>query len=219
MATRPKTTEASTLEQARVALENVVTQTQIATIMAEFGYDAEAIAAGKTRWQSAYKAYTLNKTENDESTEAYATFTSQKEALASTYNLHRKKARVIFRKDPLTLEKLGIKGNLPQAYIKWLEVVKKFYTLASTDEAIKTKLSRLKITEEELAAGNTATSKLETARAEYLREKGESQDATKAKDQALANLDEWMSEFYAVATIALEDNPQLLESLSKLVKS
>lgn len=187
--------------------------------MEEFGYDAAVITEGKTLWQTTYDAYTLNKTEDDETTETYAAFTSKKEQLASTYSLHRKKSRVIFRKDALTLEKLGIKGSLAQAYIKWLETVKKFYTVAGADEAIKTKLARLKITTDDLVAGSTAVSELEAARTEYLREKGESQDATKAKDQALANLDDWMSEFYAVAAIALEDHPQLLESLSKVVKS
>lgn len=214
-----KISEANTLEQYRVALENAINQPQIAATMAEFGYDETAITEGKTLWQTAYDAYTLNKTEDDETSEAYADFTSKKEELASIYSLHRKKSRVIFRKDALTLEKLGIKGRLAQAYIKWLETVKKFYTVAGTDETIKTKLSRLKITADDLTAGNTAVSELETARTEYLREKGESQDATKAKDQALATLDDWMSEFYAVAAIALEDHPQLLESLSKVVKS
>jgi len=52
-----------------------------------------------------------------------------------------------------------------------------------------------------------------------LREVGESQDATKIKDAAFVKMDDWMSEFYAVAKIALEDNPQLLESLGKLVRS
>lgn len=219
MATRPKFSEAQTLEQYRVALENVVNQAQIATTMEEFGYDETLLSEGKALWQSASDAYLLNKTEDDETTEAYATFTSTKEELAATYNLHRKKAKVIFRKDALTLEKLGVKGSLPQAYIKWLEVTKKFYTIASADIAIQAKLARLKITPEDLTAATTLVSRLETARTEYLREKGESQDATKAKDQAFANLDDWMSEFYAVAQIALEDNPQLLESLSKVVKS
>ncbi|MEE3999644.1 hypothetical protein V1T75_04765 [Tenacibaculum sp. FZY0031] len=40
MATKRTFTEAETLEQYRAALENVTTQTEIATIMAEFGYDA-----------------------------------------------------------------------------------------------------------------------------------------------------------------------------------
>lgn len=214
-----KISEAQTLEQYRVALENVVKQTAIATIMAEFGYDETLIAEGKALWQSTSDAYLLNKTEDDETSEAYANFNSTKEELFTTYGLHRKKAKVIFRKDELTANKLGITGTLPKAYIKWLESVKKFYTVASADTTIQGKLARLKITTDDLAASTTLVSTLETARTEYLREKGESQDATKAKDQAFATLDDWMSEFYAVAEIALEDHSQLLESLSKVVKS
>jgi hypothetical protein len=52
-----------------------------------------------------------------------------------------------------------------------------------------------------------------------LREVGESEDLTQQKDGAFSKLDEWMSEFYAVAKIALEDHPQLLESLGKSIKS
>jgi len=60
---------------------------------------------------------------------------------------------------------------------------------------------------------------LNDARAEYLREIGESQDATKAKNAAFSTIDDWMSEFYAIAEIGLEDNPQLLEALGKTVRS
>ena len=219
MAKRPKVSEVQTIEQYRVALENAENQPQIATTMAEFGYDTEELQKGKQIWQNANNAYNLNKTEDDETNEAYATFVAKKENVEDAYSLHRKKARVVFRSDNITLEKLGIKGSIPQAYIKWLEIVKKFYATATTDTAIQSKLARLKITPEELTATNTLVSELEVARSEYMREKGESQDATLAKDQAIAKLDEWMREFYSVAKIAMEDNIQLLESLGKTIKN
>ena len=78
---------------------------------------------------------------------------------------------------------------------------------------------RLKITPEDISGTITLINNLEEARATYLREKGESQDATKAKDKAFAEIDDWISEFYAVAKIALEDNLQLLESIGKFVRS
>jgi GTP1/Obg family GTP-binding protein len=129
------------------------------------------------------------------------------------------KAKVVFRNDSLTLDKLAVSGSLPKAYVKWLETVKKFYSEATSDHLIQEKLSRLKVTLDNLNAADAMVGQLENARAEYLREKGESQDATKAKDAAFVKMDDWMSEFYAVAKIALEDNPQLLESLGKLVRS
>lgn len=219
MATKRTLSEAETLEQYRVALENAESQTEIATIMAEFGYDETLLTEGKTLLTKTREAFDFNQKEDDETTESYSNFSSTKENLAKTYSLHRKKGKVIFRKEPTTLSKLSLTGSLPSAYIKWLETVKKFYAVASEDTAIQAKLVRLKITPEEITETIQQITNLEVARATYLREKGESQDATKAKDKAFAEIDDWMSEFYAVAKIALEDNPQLLESIGKFVRS
>ena len=219
MATKRTLSEAEVLEQYRVSFENVEKQSEIATIMAEFGYDETLLTEGKTLLTKTRAAFDFNKKEDDETSEAYKNFTTLKENLATTYTLHRKKAKVIFRKESTTLNKLSLSGSLPTAYIKWLETVKKFYTVASSDSEIQSKLVRLKITTEELNGTIEQISNLELARAEYLREKGESQDATKQKDKAFGEIDDWISEFYAVAKIALEDNPQLLESLGKFVRS
>ena len=212
-------TEAEALEQYRVSFENVEKQPEIATIMAEFGYDETLLTEGKTLLTKTRQAFDFNKKEDDETTEAYKNFTELKENLAKTYTLHRKKGKVIFRKEPTTLSKLALTGSLPTAYIKWLETVKKFYTVAAADSDIQSKLVRLKITTEEINGTIQLITNLELARAEYLREKGESQDSTKSKDKAFGEIDDWMSEFYAVAKIALEDNPQLLESLGIFVRS
>jgi hypothetical protein len=219
MATKRTLTEAETLEQYRVALDNVENQSEIATIMAEFGYETETIAEGKALLAETRQAYDANKTEDDETSAAYNSYSTLKDNLAETYSLHRKKAKVIYRNDSLTMDKLAVSGSLPKAYIKWLETAKKFYSVATTDSAIQARLARLKITTEDLTAGGTMITDLEAARGEYLKEKGESQDSTKTKDAAFVKVDDWMSEFYAVAKIALEDNPQLLESLGKLVRS
>ena len=219
MAKRYQTSAAKTLEQYRVALDNVEKQTEVASVMAELGYGAALIKEGKALLAKARSAYDLNQTEDDETSAAYADFNTKKEKLKDTFTLHRKKARVIFRKDPLTADKLAISGSFSRIYINWLEATRKFYTLASTDSTIQSKLARLKISKEELEAAKASISSLEAARSEYLREKGESQEATKAKDTALAAIDDWMSEFYAIARIGLEDKPQLLEVLGKKVIS
>ena len=133
--------------------------------------------------------------------------------------MHRKKAKVNFRKDLETMKKLLIDGSMPRAYVSWLELIKKFYTEMLADTALQTKIARLKVTADDLTAANALLSEMETARSKYLIEKGESQDATNIKDSAFAELDDWMSEFYAVARIALEDNIQLLEALGVIVRN
>ena len=214
-----KNSEAELLEQFRVALTNVESQPEIARIMTELGYDSEKIAEGKELLQFTTQAYQLNKTEDDETSEAYNTFSKKKELLEEEFNRHRKKAKVIFRKDPITSERLAIAGAKPRSYVKFLETVKKFYTEALKDESIQTKLARLAITQSDLSATAELIMEMEAARTDYYREKGESQDATKRKDTAFAEMEDWMSEFYAIAKIGLEDNPQLLESLAKFVRS
>ena len=219
MSTRERVTEMATLERYRVALENVETQTEIATVMAEFGYDAALIEEGKQLFIKTRQAYDENVKEDDETSQAYADFMTKREALEKTYSLHRKKAKVIFRKDLETMKKLVIDGSMPRAYVSWLELVKKFYTEMLADTELQTKIARLKVTADDLTAANVLLSEMETARSKYLIEKGESQDATNIKDSAFAELDDWMSEFYAVARIALEDNIQLLEALGVIVRN
>ena len=219
MSQRQSRSESAILERYRVALENVTAQPEIATIMAEFGYDVALIEDGKQLFTQTRQAYDLNVKEDDETSQAYSNYTEKRKSLEDTYSLHRKKAKVIFRKDLEIMKRLVLDGSVPKSYVRWLEVAKKFYLEVLADTTLQTKLSRLKITVEDLNATNTLISELDTARAEYLREKGESQDSTKQKDATFGNLDDWMSEFYAVARIALEDNIQLLEALGVIVRN
>ena len=219
MTPRTKPTETGRLEQYRIALENAEKQAQIAVILAELGFTSEIIGEGKTLLLATRQAYDGNQTEDDETNAAYAAFSKQKESLEDIFDMHRKKAKVVFRNDSLTADKLAISGAIPRTYIKWVEAAKKFYSLASTDADIQGKLARLKISPEDLTAAASLITDLEAARSFYLIEKGESQDATTAKDAAFYKIDDWMSEFYAVAKIGLEDNPQLLEALGKIVRN
>ncbi len=219
MSTRRKNSEAGVLEQYRVSLENAKQQPTISSILAEYGYIAEVLASGENLYAETLQVYSLNKTEDDETTAASTAFKEKKDALIALYRTHRKKAKVAYLNDPVTLDLLLVNGSQPGVYVKWMEMVKKFYAEVSASEELKTKLARYKVTEEEITLGTTLIAETEAARSEYLREVGESEDTTKQKDSAFSKLDDWMSEFYAVAKIALEDHPQLLESLGKSVKS
>lgn len=60
---------------------------------------------------------------------------------------------------------------------------------------------------------------VELLRAARTQSDGVAQNATKTKNNAFKELEKWMGAFFAIARIALEDEPQLLESLGKFVKS
>ena len=187
--------------------------------MAEFGYDSEAIAVGKQKYVNCRQTYDLNKREDQESRDSFALIESKRNKLIDDYKLHRKKAKIVFRKNAGTLIKLQIDGRLPRSYLKLVEMMKVFYSTLYADENMKTAIAKLNVSQEQLTGAIALMNEVETARVDYLCEVGESQDTTKHKDAAFAIIDDWMHEFYAVAHIALEDHPQLLEALGLVIKS
>jgi hypothetical protein len=213
-----KTSEASILDTYRIALENAGSQPDIASELYELGYDAVKIYEGKKKLAFAITVYNSNKQETVETTEASAQFKKAQQTLVRTYMVHRKKGKIIFRDQPETLKRLQLTGTFPIAYIRWFEAVKTFYSTLSSEPDLLLQMQGLKVDAALVAEAQTQIKLVEDKRAIYLREKGESEDATQKKDKAFAEIDRWMSDFYAVARIALEDRPQLLEALGKVVK-
>lgn len=219
MGRKKQQSEAAILDQYGVAFQNVEQQPVIASSMAELGYDAGTIGTGKVLFDKAISVHHRNKVEDDETKEAYQKFDQTKQTLADWYRMHRKKAKIVFKDDPLALRKIAVDKAIPKSYVNWVEAIQKFYTELLADETLQTHMARLKVSPEELMQSAKLITQLKEDRGNYLREMGESEETTKLKDAALAEIDSWMSEFYAVARIALEDQPQLLEALGKQVKS
>lgn len=219
MVSKANSSEKSMFEMWRVALSNAEKQGLIAEKMAGYGYDGPVMAEGNAVYKKTRGIYDLNKTEDDETSFAREDFNTKKTSLFTLYAEHRQLGRIVFRNNAVLLEQLGLNGTLSKVYIEKMENIKKFYTLSQENPEIQQKLLRLKLDAEKIAAGKTLVTEVEEARANYLREIGESEDATKHKDDALAEMASWMSDFYAVARIALKDHPQLLEALGKGVKS
>ena len=163
--------------------------------------------------------YDENKQEDDETIAARSVFDDLAEEVSVTYKLHRKKGKSKFRKDEVALKTLALTGSLSRVYVKWLETVKIFYKGLTDHPEWLTIISKLKVSAEDIADCQTKIDALESARAEYLREIGEDQEATRQKDLAFIALDDWMLDFYETARIAMEDKPQLLETIGLLVRS
>lgn len=219
MPSRPKTSEAKILEQYRVSFQNATTQPDIASALEQFGYDSHKIAEGEILLRKAVDAYLAKKARYDEKAEYHHKWLVLKMKLSGNYAKHRKLAKVIYRFDEVNKEKLGINDPIPRTYVKWLETVKKFYSVASSDNHIINALKRFNISEEHLTQNMQLIAELETARAQYMKKVGEAQNSTKVKNKTLADIRNWMYDFYAVARIALDERPQLLEALGIVVKS
>lgn len=197
---------------------NIIQQPLIQSEMAEYGYDEAKIKEGKTLADAARKVYTDNKRENAESVAAYDAVDKAAQNLFPIYVRHRKAAKVALRRNPAAVKQLGIDGRESHALAARIEEVETFYNQLENLPEIAKQLTIFKVTPEEIAKMKPLIADYRTARAKYLLEKGENQDATKEKDAAFKAAEEWLSDFFAVAKIAMEDHPQLLESLTKLVR-
>ncbi|WP_277632235.1 hypothetical protein [Avrilella dinanensis] len=100
-----------------------------------------------------------------------------------------------------------------------IDTMRLFYQTLADNPELATPLERLKINQQHITTQLENVTNTENAYANYVKEKGESQQATKDKNKAFDEMAKWVSEFYSIAKIALEDKPQLLESIAKWVQS
>lgn len=212
-------TEAQILQRYGVLFENVKKDTVLAAELAEYGYDAAAIAQGEALYTNFVEKYDTNKTETAQETTAYAVFSNAFETTTAIYKTDRKKAKIIFKNQPDVLRNLQLNKPLLERNAVVIDTMRLFYDMLHNNTELLSALNRLKITADHVNQQLANVANVQTVYAAYVQEKGESQQATQDKNKAFDAVSKWVSEFYSVAKIALEDQPQLLESIAKWVRS
>ena len=130
-----------------------------------------------------------------------------------------KVARVALKKDAGASTQLDLKGDRKRSLSGWLAQASQFYNNALSNKSVLSALKEFGITEPKLKAGLSELEAVEAANLLQEKEKGEAQAATQKRDVALDGLQDWLSDYLAIAKIALEDDPQLLEGLGVLQRS
>jgi len=219
MALKNQRSQTAILENAKIALQNVETNPTIKSLMESLGYNAAKMAEGIIVLQTAKSSYDENQLLDDNKAKTSKAFEDKRIALNVNFVRDRKKARVILSDDPLVLKELGVAGGIPKTYVKWLENINQFYNTLKNQPELAAKLTSVQITPEYITETLAGIAEVESLRAARTQNEGITQNATKIKDKAFKDLDKWMGSFFAIARIALENEPQLLESLGKFVRS
>lgn len=199
--------------------QNLAKEIELKTELEEYGYDEAKIQEGKTLYDKARQTFDANVKETREETTASLNFKEKYQNFHQTFTIHRKKARIVFDDDTEASAQLKLKNYPSKAFVKFLEETRAFYQLLDTNEPLRNTLKSLKVTEQDIKNQLQLLGEVEKAYADYMKEKGESQQATKDKDNAFDKLHKWVTKFHKVASIALEEKPQLLESIGKFVRS
>ena len=206
------------LQNAQVLFETIEKNQDIAQKLEDYGYPTAEIAKGKKLYTTAQTLYGTNKKETEEERIAYQKFSSAMDELTKTYAEHRNKAKLIFKENETAKISLALKGSPATAITTLLEEITQFYKNLHEQEALRTPLIRVKITTENITDQQAKTSQVKNLYSTYAQEKNESQQATKYKNKAFADLDKWTRELYAYAKYALAEHSQFLQIFGKTVK-
>jgi hypothetical protein len=194
-------------------LDNVLADTEILQLLDGIGYDQPAIEAGKALQQNAMDLHLQQKAEYGEQTGATQALYEKWDEAKETYDRHFKIAKIIFRNNEQAKRALVLTGARKASVSGWLVQAYAFYNNALENENFQTQLANRNISPEDLQAGLALVQAVESAEQTQESEKAEAQDATAARNAALDELNDWMTDFIEFAKIALDGRPQLQEKL------
>jgi hypothetical protein len=201
------------LTEAQVAITNVLASPDLQDALAAYGYTAERIAQGETLCGAAKAQY-------QHKVAAYGGLRSAGDALSiaerqaqGVYTRHIKIARVALESDRGALQALHLLGRRKPSLAGWLVQAQHFYAVALANPTIMRKLADFSLAPRMLEEGARQVETVAARHAARRQQRAIAQDATRSRNEALTELDDWMHDFKTIARVALKERPRLLEQL------
>lgn len=192
---------------------------QVAPLLETMGIDTTYIDKGEALYNEATRLVDDQKKEYQEQNLAYDKFYLEKDDVEAGFNRTLKLVKVLSRNDTGLQNRLGLENGRVRAIESWIENSTDFYNRLLNEPDLVTKLESFKVTVKQLNTEKTAIENLRQLRNEVTIEKGQAQEATRLRNEKLDELEDYAIELKAVAEIALEKQPQLLEKLGIVVRS
>jgi hypothetical protein len=208
---------AETLEKHRVLIFNS-RKPEITPLLVPMGVDSAYLDNGEAIYNEVIQLGVNQKKEQQEESLAYDTFYETKTDCVANYNRTRKMVKMASRSDKNLQNRIKIYYPRERRIEDWILQAIEFYNLVFNEADFLTSLAKFGITTEKLTQEKQEIEALKTLRNEAIAEKGQSQEATRLRKEKIEELDDYCYELKTIATIALEDKPQLLEVLGVLVR-
>ena len=204
---------ASVLTTSKMVLDNADSSDEIKKLMKAYGYDEQRLKQGRELLKKAEALQHEKENEYGQQYQASQALAQARDQANKVYMRFVKIARVALKDNVAAMMKLGLFSSRKASYSGWLEQAKLFYGNLLTDNAALTAMAGFGIGADALKEGQALLDKVEHAYSVQKKEMSEAQQATADRDQAIDALNDWLSDFIAIARIALEERPQLLEQL------
>ena len=208
-----RNTIADQLASAQIALDNAIADPAITAALAAYGYSTERLQQGIALRESVRTMQQQQKNEYGGLVAANDTLATAQRQAHDNYMNHVNVARVALKGDQGALEKLGLREERSDQLASWLWQAQQFYANSLANTPITDKLAPFGLTTAVLTAGQTQMNTVSAAASARQQQYGAAKDATRERNEKLAALESWMSDFRRVARVALKHQPGSLEKL------
>lgn len=186
--------------------------------LALYGYDPAKLNQLLALRQEIFDLHLAQKSEYSEQFAATHAFEQAWEAAHEPYIRLIKLGRIVFKDDYAASVKLTLSEERKKSFSGWLTQARTFFSSLLADPAALAVYAQHGALLAAVDAAFALVAAAEQAHVAKVKESGEAQQATQERDARLDALDSAMSAFYAIARLACEDAPQLLEALGIVVK-
>ncbi len=211
-------TLADRLQTYRVLIYNSRDE-EIATLLEDIGVDGPYIDRGDALYTETMNLVEQQKKEYQEQSLAFDKFNEERHEVQHTFDRTMKLVKTMSRNDEDLQDRIHLPNGKSIAIEKWFENTIAFYSSVLHETEFLGKLAQFKGTPERLESEREGVSNLKLLRNDAMKEKGEAQEATRVRNANLDALEDYCIELRALAELALEEKPQLLENLGILVRS
>jgi hypothetical protein len=201
---------------ARTALVNGRDIPEVQALLAPMGYDTGRMEDGISLLGAAELSDSRQAIEYGEKEAATGALAEAFGAFRAACLRHVTLARVAFEPGTAGYVTLGLAGSRADGVPELLAQARQFYRGVVDNAAFATALAPFALTPAAAGDALDVADAVEAARAAQAREFGEAQVATRVRDDAVGALRGFLSDYYAVAKVALADHPQLRETLGLL---
>ncbi len=199
---------------AQIAIDNSLSDEEIGGYLNNFGYDQARITVGKVLYEQTRSLQQKQNVDYASQKTVTGDLKVKQTATHKEYMKFVKVSRVCLKDDVAATQKLALNGRrITNTFAGWYSQVNQFYLNAISDDEVIAKLTGFGVLKEHLEAGKAMLDEVSQVNASQENEKGEAQQATHERNKTAALLSDWMSDFTAIARVALVEKPQLLEKL------
>lgn len=194
-------------------LKEPATIPEAGELLTPFGYNAAKIAAGSLLLAEAQTLVNQQRVEYGEQYEATLAVQQAWEAAKATYGATLALARIALKNETAAQTALMLRGARKRTLSGWIDQARTFYANLLANPTWVAAMASFNRGQETLTIEKGVIDTLVAANLAQEKEKGESQEATRARDAKLEQLYDWYGDYRDVAVIALAGHPEWIEMI------